>query len=149
MCGYAGAGCVRPRLLSLRAGGVLLSGGRQCWLNKTDVLLWAHTGETNGDGPGTPKGMAGDWERFSLSYVHNKLWTGDPALRFSDGTVNTTYGGPHSHFLGTLSYTSLLSINESSAVVTYDLRLSEWHGIPAVQFGFSMRVHVRVVDQES
>jgi hypothetical protein len=31
-------------------------------------------------------------------------------------------------------------------VVTYDLRLPEWKGILAVQFGFSMRVHVRVRD---
>ena len=31
-------------------------------------------------------------------------------------------------------------------MVTYDLRLPEWRGIPAVQFVFSMRVHVRVRD---
>jgi hypothetical protein len=106
------AGSVRPRLLSLTGGGVLLSGGRQCWINKTDVLLWAHAGR----GIGTAAPAA--WQKHSLSSRHNALWRGDPALRFFADDINATYGGPHSHFLGTLSYTSLLPLSATSAVVT-------------------------------
>ena len=127
---------------------MLLSGGRQCWLNKTDVLLWAHTGEVTHQG-GSPtmysslhnhsSSIAEGWQRYSLSYIHNQLWRGDPMLRYTSETVNATYGGPHSHFLGTLSYTSLLPIDDQTALVIYDLRLPTWRGIPAVQFDFSCK----------
>ena len=54
----AGAGCVRPKLLTLSGGAVLLSGGRECYANRTDVSLWSATGESV---------AANSWRRFSLS----------------------------------------------------------------------------------
>ena len=74
----------------------------------------------------------------SLSYQHNRLWEGDADLRFVDAYVNTSYNGEH--FLGTLSYTSLLSINSTAAIVTYDLRSLSYQGLPETQAGFSMEV---------
>jgi hypothetical protein len=130
-----GAGCVRPKLLALSGGAVLLSGGRQCWINKTDVLIWTGTVDSI---------AANQWGEYSLSYQHNNLWQGDPSLRFGPATVNGTYGGPDGTFLGTLSYTSLIPLGPNAGVVTYDLRLPEWHGIPSVQIGFSMRFRVQL-----
>lgn len=128
-----GAGCVRPKLLTLTDGAVLLSGGRECYANRTDVSLWA----------ATPKSViSNNWRRYSLSGQHNALWKGDPQLRFQPDSVNTSYSA--GMFLGTLSYTSLVSLGPSLGVVTYDLRLPEWQGLPSVQFGFSMRFRVKV-----
>ena len=57
------AGCVRPRLLSLDTGGLVLAGGRP---NATshDVLLW-HNAKRDGE----------DWRPYSVSYWHNRLTT--------------------------------------------------------------------------
>ena len=129
-----GAGCVRPKLLTLSGGAVLLSGGRECYANRTDVSLWAATGESV---------VANDWRRFSLSGQHNRLWQGDPALRFLPDSVNKSYGAA-SKFLGSLSYTSLVPLGPDSGVVTYDLRLPKYKGMPSVQIGFSMRFRVEL-----
>ena len=72
-----GAGCARPRLLSLgkagKAAPLLLSGGRLCTENTTDLSLWVNADGHGGYGAG---GGGGAWVKHSLSYWHNKLWRG-------------------------------------------------------------------------
>ena len=69
-----GAGCARPRLLSLgKAAPLLLSGGRLCTENTTDLSLWVNADGHGGYGAG---GGAGAWVKHSLSYWHNRLWRG-------------------------------------------------------------------------
>jgi hypothetical protein len=101
-----GAGCARPRLLQL-GGTMLLSGGRMRNMNTSDVILWSSTdnGET--------------WAVHSISAAHN-VGMVDPALRY-DAKVNSTTYGPRE----TNSYTSLVALNSTSAVVTYDMILTK------------------------
>jgi hypothetical protein len=114
-----GAGCVRPRLLvlpksaGLRNGAVLLSGGRLCVQNKTDVLLWTHgfAWSEYRSVQDLAGAMHGGWQPHSLSYEHNARWRGDKGLVYTDRFVNTSYG--NGLFLGTTSYTSLLLIDET------------------------------------
>ena len=56
--------------------------------------------------------------------------------------MNTSYGSPSCPFLGTMSYTSLLALNQTAAAVTYDLRLPQFRGYASVQMGFSMAIDV-------
>jgi hypothetical protein len=82
-----GAGCARPKLLSLgRRAPVLLSGGRLCVENTTDISLWVNAdgmagyGGGGGGGGGDPHALAvraGEdaekvealaWVKHSLSY---------------------------------------------------------------------------------
>ena len=85
-----GAGCARPRLLSLgkagKAAPLLLSGGRLCTENTTDLSLWVNADGHGGYGAGAG---AGAWVKHSLSYWHNKLWTGDPSYKF-DSQINNS-----------------------------------------------------------
>jgi hypothetical protein len=98
-----GIGVARPRLLMLGhgKGPLLMSGGRLLTEHTRDILLWI-----SWDGTGR------DWQTFSLSYQHNAL-VNDTALRFS-AAVNSTAGR------ATTSYTSLLAIDDQTAVVVYN-----------------------------
>ena len=127
----AGAGCVRPRLLQLRSGPVLLTGGRECFSNRSDVALWINTAAA------APSG----WQQYSLSYQHNRLWQGDPQLRYQPDGVNASYA-PNGPFLETISYTSVMPVDDETAVITYGLRLPQHGGLSTVQFTFAMRVRV-------
>ena len=75
--------------------------GRLFTENTRDILLWVSW-----------DGTALNWQTFSLSYQHNRL-VKDTALRFS-AAVNSTSGR------ATTSYTSLLAIDEKTAVVIYN-----------------------------
>ena len=47
----------------------------------TDLFLWLS------DGTDQPSAQA--WEKYSISYWHNKLWTGDPSYKF-DSQINNS-----------------------------------------------------------
>ena len=102
-----GAGCARPRLLQLGST-MLLSGGRMRNRNTSDVLMWSST-----DGEGET------WTAHSISAAHNAGMM-DPALRY-DAKVNSTNYSPRE----TNSYTSLVALNSTSAVVMYDMILNK------------------------
>ena len=117
-----------------------------CIVNKTDVFLWTHTFQSAR--PSLEElltGLKSGWQTYSLSYEHNRLWRGDEAMRFVDANVNTSYGGG-CPFLGTMSYTSLLPVNGTSALVAYDLRLPSYSGYPSAQAGFTVGVRVTTGD---
>ena len=68
---------MRPRLLQLRGGGpLLLSGGRYCSGNTTDIFVWAKQADSDA------------FERTSLSYEHNQQWAGDDSYVFDAKYVN-------------------------------------------------------------
>jgi hypothetical protein len=123
-----GAGCVRPRLMTV-GNATLLSGGRLCVENVTDTFVWVSRGEGTGSDP---------WRRYSLSAVHNELWTGADSLRFP-GTVNSTDAAGTT--FGTMSYTSLLAGPNGSATAVYSL-FADYAGVPGANIAFSMRMHV-------
>lgn len=108
------AGCARPRLLALGSV-VVLSGGRhRTHLNTSDVLLWINT-----DGRGD------QWEPFSLSYHHNvgiESAGGTDVLEPFDDRVNAS-GPVFTLPRETNAYTSLVKVNETSALVFYDQKL--------------------------
>ena len=58
------------------------------------------------------------WTRHSLSYWHNRLFTGDPSLRFTPA-VNVTTATE------SLFYTSIVSTGPRSAVVLYNKYLAK------------------------
>ena len=119
----SGVGCVRPRLLRLASGPLLLTGGRLCpnlvgngtrfpaqscaptaggakggnfvWIN-TDGMADAHDGRN-----GT------EWEAHCVSDHHNNRWEGPPNWRFTNNTA-------------TQSYNSLQMLGPSSAAVFYE-----------------------------
>jgi len=103
-----GAGCARPRSLSLPSGPLLLSGGRLCVEGTKDVSLWVNWA-------GTPSADA-VFEKFSLSFHHNRLWQGQRRFLFSDA-VNDTH---HQGFMSQ-AYTSLLPAGDDEVVVIYNL----------------------------
>ena len=98
-----GAGCVRPRLLQIEDGPLVLSGGRFCNNDTTDILLWVNAVR------GAP---AGSWERHSISYEHNAHWRGDARYRF-DRAINSTAA------FATDAYTSLVSAGPRAGGVVY------------------------------
>jgi hypothetical protein len=105
-----GAGCVWPRLHRLDSGptqALLMTGGRWCSGNTVDNFLWVQSGVADAD--------AAAWVRYSLSYQHNKLWKGDPALRFSSA-VNQS----HPFAFETQSYTSVVPVGPTTVVVLYN-----------------------------
>ena len=118
------AGCVRPRLLLL-GNTLLLSGGRfRAHGNTSDVLLWE-----SADGRGKK------WRPYSLSYQHNAL--ARPGTPLFTADVNNS--GP----LFTLprqtnAYTSLVRLNESSALVFYDQRFKDQRLGVTLSKSFSM-----------
>ena len=94
---------LRPLLLT-RFG--CCTGGRHRNDHTSDVLLWTAT-----DGSGE------SWTPYSLSAAHN-AGTPDPSLRY-DANVNSTTFSPRE----TNSYTSLVALTESRALVVYDMIL--------------------------
>ena len=132
----SGAGCVRPRLLLLQpAGPLLMSGGRLCTEDTVDTFLWV-----NSDGLAGSMGGSGrqQWARYSLSYWHNRLWTGNSSYRYS-AAVNDTNAWE------TLGYTSLVQTGASSAIVSYNKYFTPypkpWPPYPSANFamGFSLK----------
>jgi hypothetical protein len=97
------AGCARPRLLQVGST-MLLSGGRHRNDNTSDVILWTAT-----DGTGE------SWTAHSLSAAHNAGQV-DPSLRYN-GLVNSTTYSPRE----TNSYTSLVALSATKALVIYDM----------------------------
>ena len=82
------------------------TGGRHRNDHTSDVLLWTAT-----DGSGE------SWTPYSLSAAHNAGMP-DPSLRY-DANVNSTTFSPRE----TNSYTSLVALTESRALVIYDMIL--------------------------
>lgn len=100
----AGTGCARPRLLSLgKAKPMILSGGRLCTEHMTGLFMWLNLAGTR----------EGAWERYSLSYQHNMHWKGDQSYKF-DERVNS------SDIFESQAYTSLMQVDDTSFVVTYN-----------------------------
>lgn len=118
-----GLGCVRPKLLLLDDGALLLAGGRMCVEQTKDILLWV-----------SADGSADEWASFSLTYQHNRLWHGDRSFLF-DQLVNSTAAWE------SLAYTSLVPESESSALIFYQKSFSPtWPPWPSATF--VMRVQV-------
>ena len=105
-----GTGCARPRLLKLSEGPLLLSGGRLCVEKTKDLSLWVNDDGLAGAHGGDPRTQ---WVRYSLSYWHNLLWHGDPALKFTTAVNDTTA-------TESLFYTSIVSTGPRSFVVLYN-----------------------------
>ena len=100
------AGCARPRLLRLGST-LILSGGRQRNSNTSDILLWT----ARVSGAALPV-----WGNVhSISFEHNRRMP-NATLRF-DANVNSTSYSPRE----TNSYTSLVRINASRGLITYDM----------------------------
>ena len=121
-CAQYKMGCVRPRLLKTDPGPILLIGGRTCADNVSGIFLWLN-----------PDGMGEVWERHSLSYWHNELWSGDAKYKYSP-LINSTAGWESQ------SYMSLLRTGPSEAVVTYNKYMEDNAGGGSA--GFAMRVTV-------
>ena len=96
------AGCVRPRLLSLGADGLVLSGGRP---NATshDVLLWHNA---LGDGE--------EWIPYSVSYWHN-LMTTNATWVWPPAATNYSRWPRYS-----TSYTSIVKTGVNEGFVVYE-----------------------------
>lgn len=112
-----GMGCVRPHLLSLGSRGVVVSGGRLCVENTSGLFLWFSQDGMAGQGPPVPAhdthAAGAGWERFSVSYWHNRMWQGSPAYRF-DELINA------SDVFETQSYTGLVRVGEGDFLVLYN-----------------------------
>lgn len=118
-----GLGCVRPKLLLLDDGPLMLTGGRLCVENTKDILLWVSF-----------DGTARNWTTFSLTYQHNLLWGGDRRYLFDDSVNNT--GAWDS-----LAYTSLVSRSENSAVIFYQKFFTpSWPPWPSATFMMKVQI---------
>ena len=128
-----GLGCVRPRLLVLPVGPVLLSGGRQCTAGTKDVILWVNYNGT----------ADGDWEAHSLSNLHNQLWSQSPRWQFSP-LINQSRLSAGSISWETQAYTSLLLAGDTEAVVLYNLYVGGAQGYKGItdSLGFAMRLQL-------
>jgi hypothetical protein len=136
-------GSVRPKLLLLESGALLLSGGRLC---KDDldpaqscipttnhgrdgeggVLLWVNSdGMADVDG----KRNGTEWKPHCVTAAHNTGWSGDPALLFNDTS-------------DVQAYTSLVAHGPRSARIFYE---HGWGDQPH-RVGFTMRVDVTTDD---
>eukprot|EP01051_Picozoa_sp_SAG22_P011734 SAG22_NODE_1156_length_5335_cov_2.046600_1_plen_648_part_10 len=140
-----GMGCVKPRLMLIGGSGagaavdkaLLLSGGRLCKENVTDLFVWINGGGMAGfksssrsepSGGGAAAGGGGEvasevWRKHSLSYLHNLLWQGSPVYKYdksiNDSTVFATQG-----------YTTLLQTSRHSALVAYNRYYHPGNGVP-------------------
>jgi hypothetical protein len=118
-----GLGCVRPKLLLLDDGPLLLAGGRLCVENTKDVLLWI-----------SADGSANNWTTFSLTYQHNLRWRGDQRFLFSN-LVNDT-GAWES-----LAYTSIVPSTRNSAWVFYQKFFTpSWPPWPSATFMMEVQI---------
>ena len=112
-----GAGSVRPRLVMLDSGALVMSGGRMCKTQAEQapqcppldqssgagVFLWV-----NADGMADLDGRrnGSEWEPHCVTAAHNRLWKGDPALLWTNAT-------------GTQAYTSVVALGPRSVGVSY------------------------------
>ena len=118
-----GLGCVRPKLLLLNDGPLLLTGGRLCVENTKDIRLWVSV-----------DGNAHNFSTFSLSYQHNRLWSGDSRFLF-DELVNNTDAWE------SLAYTSLVPKSENSAFIYYNKFFSaSWPPWPSATFMMQVQI---------
>jgi hypothetical protein len=121
-----GTGCVKPRMMMLGEpavpGPLLLTGGRMCVENVTDLFLWLNADGLGGSASSRlpPNDM---WRRHSLSYVHNSLWRGDTAYTF-DADIN------NSQVFETQSYTTLIRLGPLEALVAYNRYHHPGDGVP-------------------
>jgi hypothetical protein len=131
-------GSVRPKLLRLPSGQVMLAGGRP------GLSLWLSDDAT-----------ADTWTRINVAAVHNRLAT-DPGWRYEPGFANDTdvcsattkspSGCSCHHPTGpasTTAYTSLLQVGPRQFLLQYDRLANGWK-IPPGPWGdrdytFSMR----------
>jgi len=120
-----GMGCVRPRLLSMPGGPLVLSGGRNCVANTKDVTVWACA-------TGAPNDL---WAEYSISYQHNRLWRGNASFLF-DARVNDTTQWE------TQSYTSLVRTSNSTFLVFYQKWFSPARWPPWPSATFAMQVQL-------
>jgi hypothetical protein len=118
-----GLGCVRPKLLLLDDGPLLLTGGRLCVDSTKDILLWV-----------SADGSASDWIQFSLTYQHNQLWRGDQRYLFDD-LVNSTDAWE------SLAYTSLVAQSNNRALIFYQKFFTpSWPPWPSATFAMQVEV---------
>lgn len=112
-----GAGSVRPRLLLLESGALVMSGGRMCKAQAEQAPACLPTQQSSGGGVFlwvNADGMAdlggerngSEWVAHCVTAAHNRLWKGDPALLWT----NTT---------GTQAYTSVVGLGANAVGVTY------------------------------
>ena len=150
-----GAGCARPRLLKLAAGPLLLSGGRLCVEDTDDISMWLNSDGLAGTTPGGE--LPGEWAKTSVSYWHNRLWTGPASMRF-DAQINNSNAfatlvrprasasflrAEPAHCLIAAdcwqAYTSLIPSGPSSGVIIYQKFYSPMYWPPWPQATFMMR----------
>ena len=142
-------GCVRPRMLRLSSGPVLLTGGRlcpnlivdsgasseviDCWpKNRTrgtgGIFLWVnHDGMAAAPGHSPPGGANGtEWEAHCLSSIHNFGWKGDPTLLFSADTNSETYNSvvPLGHNSAAVFYSTQLSAAPWTVIATFMMHVT-------------------------
>ena len=101
--GTAGAGCVKPALLSLNTS-LVLAGGRPSPLSR-DVWVWLNA---EGDGD--------QWLGYSISYQHNRLNT-NGNWTFPQVATNNSKGFPRL----TTSYTSIVRTGSDTGYVLYGM----------------------------
>jgi hypothetical protein len=114
-----GAGAVRPRLLLLESGALVLTGGRMCkaQLEQPSLASCLPTEQPSGGGVFVwvnADGMAdldgkrngSEWVAHCVTAAHNRLWKGDRSLLWT----NTT---------GTQAYTSVVALGSNAVGVTY------------------------------
>ena len=126
------AGCVWPRLLTLRStadrgvgsagAATLLSGGRVCNENITGLFLWVNEGMARAPGSANANETGTVWQRHSISYIHNALWPGDRAYLYDEG-INA------SDLFETMTYTGLTHLSNSSALLTYNRFFRPGNGV--------------------
>lgn len=131
-------GCVRPRLLLLDSGALLLSGGRLCkdldpgqsciptQNGEGGVILWVNP-DGMADLDGSRNGT--EWRAHCVTAAHNHGWKGDPLLLFNETTP-------------TQAYTSVVKLGPSSAGVFYQ---HGW-GYEESTVTFMIRADVSTVD---
>ena len=114
-------GSVRPKLLRLPSGQLLLSGGRP------GLSMWIST-----------DAAADTWTRINIAAVHNRL-VSDPSWKYQPGFVNdsdvcsattkSTSGCSCQHPTGpspTTAYTSLLQVGPRQFLLQYDRLANGW-----------------------
>jgi hypothetical protein len=125
-----GLGCVRPRLLRMPGGPLLLSGGRNCVAGRKDISLWESAAAAAAAGGALGAG----WVEHSLTFQHNRLWQGSASFLF-DARVNATTG------FETLSYTSLVRTGPGSFAIFYNKFFSPgWPPWPSANFMMQVSV---------
>jgi hypothetical protein len=132
-----GTGCVKPRLMMLGEAGapgpLLLTGGRMCVENVTDLFLWLNSDGLAGSAA-SHLPLSDVWRRHSLSYVHNSLWRGDSAYTF-DASIN------NSQLFETQGYTTLVRLGPLAALVAYNRYYHPGDGVPGCRTAVDGKNH--------